>query len=87
MLEKENQMGTLTIRIKDKTKKRLEKLAASASRTKSYLVTRALEDFLELNEWQIRGIKKAIRQADAGQLVNHEKVVKGLESRLANKMD
>jgi RHH-type rel operon transcriptional repressor/antitoxin RelB len=86
-LEKEGEMDTLTIRIKDETKKRLEKLAASTSRTKSYLVTRALEDFIELNEWQVRGIKKAIRQADAGQLVNHEKVVKRLESRLANKMD
>lgn len=80
-------MGTLTVRIKDKTKMRLEKLAVKTARTKSYLVTHALEEFLELNEWQIEGIKKAVRQADAGKLTEHNKVVKRLESRLANKVD
>ena len=49
-------MNTLTMRIDDKTKHRLEKLAKSTSRTKSYLITHAIKDYLEVNEWQVQEI-------------------------------
>jgi len=41
---------TLTIRIDEETKERLDRLAESVARSKSYLVTRALQDYLDLNE-------------------------------------
>jgi len=69
-------MNTLTMRIDDKTKHRLEKLAKSTSRTKSYLITHAIKDYLEVNEWQVQEIKKGIKEADAGHLINHEDVLK-----------
>ena len=58
-------MGTtLTIRIDEKTKQRLECLAAAMARSKSYLVSTAINEFIEANEWQIREIKKAVTKAD-----------------------
>jgi predicted transcriptional regulator len=72
--------ATLTIRIDDKTKQRLERLAKATVRSKSYLVTSAINEFIETNEWQIRAIEKAIKSADKGHFVDHEEVVKWVDS-------
>lgn len=71
---------TLTIRIDDKTKQKLERLAAATSRSKSYLVSTAINEFIATNEWQIRAIEKAVKSADKGHFVDHEEVVKWVES-------
>lgn len=71
---------TLTIRIDDKTKERLEHLATATARSKSYLVSTAINGFIEANEWQIRAIEKAVKSADKGHFVDHEEVVKWVES-------
>ena len=80
-------MTTITVRIDDKIKNRLEKLAKATSRNKSYLVTHAIEDYLEVNEWQTKEIKAAIKEADTGHVIDHETILKKWESRLENTMD
>jgi len=55
----------LTIRIDRKTKTRLEKLAKATDRTKSRLAAEAIRAYVDLNEWQIREIKAALKEADA----------------------
>lgn len=73
---------TLTIRIDEKTKERLERLAAATARTKSYLVATAINGFIEANEWQIRAIKEAVKKADRpdAKFIDHEEVVAWLDS-------
>ena len=75
-------MTTITVRIDDSIKNRLEKLAKATSRNKSYLVTHAIENYLESNDWQIQEIEKTIEMANntAAKFVNHEKVEKWLDS-------
>lgn len=80
-------MTTITVRIDDSIKNRLEKLAKTTSRNKSYLVTHAIKDYLEVNEWQIKEIKAGIKEADAGHLIDHDTVLKKWESRLENTVD
>jgi len=80
-------MTTITVRIDDNIKNRLEKLAKATSRNKSYLVTHAIEDYLEVNEWQLKEIKAAIKEADAGNLIDHDTISKKWESRLENTVD
>ena len=80
-------MSTITVRIDDNIKSRLEKLAKATSRNKSYLVTHAIEDYLEVNEWQIKEIKAGIKEADAGHLIDHDAILKKWESGLENTMD
>src|ERR1700732_4774713 len=43
---------TFTVRVEPRVKKRLEKLAKSTGRTRSFLAAEALNDYLDLNEWQ-----------------------------------
>jgi len=80
-------MTTITVRIDDSIKNRLEKLAKTTSRNKSYLVIHAIKDYLEVNEWQIKEIKAGIKEADAGHLIDHDTILKKWESRLENTMD
>jgi len=63
---------TMTIRLDDDLKLRLEKLADSTHRSKSFLATEAIRDFVELNEWQVQEIKAALVEADKGEFAADE---------------
>ena len=65
---------TFTVRVDLAVKKRLEKLAKSTGRTRSFLAAEALAEYLDLNEWQVTGIKKAVASVDRGAGVPHEQV-------------
>jgi predicted transcriptional regulator len=80
---------TFSIRIDEETKGRLERLAKSTSRTKSYLVADAIKEYIEINEWQIREIKQAIEEADrpAAKFIDHEKIRAKWEGRRAHPLD
>lgn len=65
---------TLTLRIDSDIKERLETLAKVTKRSKSSLAAEGIEAFVELEERQIEGIKKAIASLDHGEGVAHEDV-------------
>lgn len=70
-------MGTshiLTLRIHSSLKKKLDKLAKCTQRSRSFLAAEAIREYVELNEWQIEEIRKAIRLADAGDFASDEEV-------------
>lgn len=71
---------TLTFRIDSATKARLEKLAERTRRSKSFLANEAVENFLEVQEWQIAGIEKAIEAFDRGESISHEEMLAWLDS-------
>jgi predicted transcriptional regulator len=73
---------TLTVRLDEQTKERLEKLSKATERSKSYLVSNAIKDFLEINEWQIKEIQKAVKEADKkdAKLIEHEEVASWLDT-------
>jgi RHH-type transcriptional regulator, rel operon repressor / antitoxin RelB len=64
----------LTLRVDDKLKKKLDKLAKTTQRSRSFLAAEAIREFVALNEWQIQEIKKAVQQADAGDFATDEEV-------------
>lgn len=57
---------TMTIRLEDEIKDRLEVLAEATQRSKSYLAAEAIRVYVENNEWQVGEIQAALREADAG---------------------
>ncbi|MFK5985726.1 MAG: CopG family ribbon-helix-helix protein [Pseudomonadota bacterium] len=65
---------TMTIRLDESVKERLDKLARSSHRTKSFLAADAIEKYIELNEWQIQEIESAINEADSGDFATKEQV-------------
>jgi RHH-type transcriptional regulator, rel operon repressor / antitoxin RelB len=64
---------TMTLRLDDSVKIRLDKLAEATHRTKSFLAAEAIENYIQLNEWQISETLKAIEEADKGDFASEEK--------------
>ena len=58
--------NTMTIRIEDELRDRLDRLAASTQRSASFLAAEAIRAYVENNEWQVTEIRKALKEADAG---------------------
>ena len=65
---------TVSVRIDPASKKRLEKLAKSTGRSRSFLAAEAINEYLDLNEWQVAGIQKAVASLDRGDGISHERV-------------
>jgi RHH-type rel operon transcriptional repressor/antitoxin RelB len=65
---------TFTVRVETNVKKRLEKLAKSTGRSRSFLAAEALNQYLDVNEWQVAGIREAMGSLDRGESIPHEKV-------------
>jgi predicted transcriptional regulator len=57
---------TMTVRLSKDLKGKLERLAESTKRSKSYLAAEAIAEYVDLNAWQVEKIRKAIAKADAG---------------------
>jgi len=69
-----SQTTTMTIRLEPELKSRLDKLASITHRSKSFLASEAVREFIELNEWQIQELKAAIKEADAGDFASDQEV-------------
>lgn len=66
--------ATMTIRLEDEVKDRLDRLAEATQRSKSFLAAEAIREFVENNEWQIAEIRAALEEADAGDFASDKDV-------------
>ena len=72
----------ISLRLEPQVKERLEHLAQATHRSRSQLISEAVNRYLETEEWQAQGIQEAIEQAEAGELIEHERVAEWLASRV-----
>lgn len=81
------QTTTMTVRLPAQVKARLEKLAKSTDRSKAYLASQAIEEYLNVQEWQVKAIQDAIRKADSPSPVfyEHEEVQTKLKKLTAKR--
>ena len=61
---------TMTVRLDDEVKARLDQLAEVTQRSKSFLAAEAIREFVELNEWQVAEIQAALVEAAAGEFAS-----------------
>ena len=62
--------AAVTIRVeKPDVLEKLDKLAKSTDRSRNWLLNRALEEFVELQSWQVAKIEEGLAQADRGEFV------------------
>lgn len=80
--------ASLTVRVKPNTRDRLDNLARATRRSKSYVIEEALEQYLEVHEWQVSGIQEALVEADRPGAVfeEHDAVLAAWEAKVARKM-
>ena len=73
--------ATIHVHLPKEAVERLDALAETTKRSRSFLAAEAITDFLEVNAWQVEEIRRAVEKADAGgPFVAHEDVDRWLES-------
>lgn len=65
---------TITVRLEEEVRDRLDQLAESTQRSKSFLASEAIRQFVENNEWQIAETRAALKEADAGDFASNRDV-------------
>ena len=65
---------TMTIRLEEDTKARLDQLADATNRSRSFLAAEAIREYIELNEWQIGEVRQALKEADRGEFATDAEV-------------
>lgn len=66
---------TLTVRMAPELKARLGELADNTSRSKSFLATEAIEDYVQRELAIIEGIERGLEDARAGRVTPHADVM------------
>jgi predicted transcriptional regulator len=79
--------ASVTVTLPGSVKTRLDYLAKTTHRSRSALVSAAVEEMLSVEEWQLQGIRDAIQEADTGDLIAHEEITLEWETRRARQMD
>jgi predicted transcriptional regulator len=62
----------MSLRLADDVEQQLVSLAKATGRTKSWLASQAIQDFVAREVWQVAEIERAIREADEGDFVSAE---------------
>jgi predicted transcriptional regulator len=65
---------TVTFRLESDKVAALDALANSLDRDRTYLLTEAVQAYLETQEWHLDEIRAGIADADAGRVAGHNKV-------------
>ena len=57
---------TISARLDPEAKEALDKLASATNRSRSFLVSEAIHQYVEAQMWQVEAIKEAVIEADKG---------------------
>lgn len=71
---KQSPTVTLAFRVPGEKAAALEKLAKSTERDKSWLLERALDEYLVNQAWQIDAVEEGVADAEAARMIPHEEM-------------
>ena len=63
---------TVSFRLEAEKIDALDKLAKAQTRDRTFLLSQAVDAYLEVQRWQFEHIQEGVRQADAGMGADHE---------------
>ena len=68
-------MRATTIRISDSTLGRVDGIAKTLNRPRSWVINQAIERFLDYEEWYIREVTNGLDEVKRGEVASQEEVV------------
>ncbi len=83
-MEPRNQVS---FKIPASTKNRIAQLAVATRRTKTFVIEEALDQYLALNEWQLKSIQDGLRDLEDGKVISQEKMIEHWEGKIAGTVD
>lgn len=72
-------MAAFTVRIPDETAERLDNLARRLDRSRAYMATQAIEDFVSREAWQLDEIEAGLAEAERGEFASAADVAQVLK--------
>src|SRR5579863_6860198 len=60
----------VTVRLESELRERLDRLAKAQRRSRSFVATEAIREYVKVNEWQIEETRQALAEADRGDFVS-----------------
>ena len=82
MVKLSHQNKTVSFRIDARKIAQLDEVAEAQDRDRTYVLTEAVDAYLDVQRWQIEHIKEGLRQADSGAGIPHQEVVAKWRRRL-----
>jgi predicted transcriptional regulator len=67
--------GIFTVRISPEKQQQLDVLAQALDRSRNWVVSEAIDQYLDVQAWQIEQIQHGIEEADRGEFAPHEDVI------------
>jgi predicted transcriptional regulator len=67
---------TISFRLDSDKVDALDVLAKALDRDRTYLLNEAVSAYLDIQQWQLEHLKASTKQADAGQLIDHDEIKK-----------
>jgi RHH-type rel operon transcriptional repressor/antitoxin RelB len=61
-----------SIRIDDSVRDQLEKICDLTERSKAYVTSKAIEEYVERNSWKVEALKRAKTEAEKGEFISHQ---------------
>jgi predicted transcriptional regulator len=77
----------VSFKIPASTKNRIEQLAVATRRTKTFVIEEAIDQYLALNEWQLRRVQDGLRDLDEGKVISQENMIELWEGKIAGAVD
>ena len=78
---------TTTIRMDPRTLKRVDGIARAMSRSRAWVINEAIERYLDYEEWFVGAVKRGLKEAETGELVEHQAVVRRWVNKREAKVD
>jgi predicted transcriptional regulator len=76
-----------TIHLNPRTLKRVDGIARAISRSRAWVINEAIERYLDCEEWFVGAVKRGLKEAETGELLEHQAVVSGGLSKREAKVD
>jgi predicted transcriptional regulator len=72
-------MKATTVRIDENMLVRLDSLAESLSRPRSWVIKQAIERFVEYEEWFVQEVQAGLKEVEQGKIATDEEVSKAFD--------
>jgi predicted transcriptional regulator len=71
-----------SIRVDERKLKRLDRLARTMDRPRSWVLSQAIDRYIEHQDWFAREVERGVEQADRGELISHDEVMSEVREKL-----
>ena len=70
----QSETSVFTVRLPVKLQKKLDSLAESMDRSRSWLVAQAIEDYVRYQQWFVAQVKEGVAAADRGEFATQKEM-------------